>query len=142
MVVSNDAPDRKLVYKNDERGRFAEASSFGDPAWSTRYVTLADLNGDRYPDIVVANRGGDTSRPSFVCVNDRQGAFPSCEPLPTHSATSIVAADFDGDGALHLFVPHRDRGQSLLLWNDRRGRFPTSTKVGPATTSSADRCRW
>ena len=35
--------------------------------------------------------------------------------------------------ALDLFVPHRDGGQSIILWNDGKGHFPTSTKVGPAT---------
>ena len=133
IVVSNDEPDRKLLYLNDGKGRFTEAGTFGDRTWSTRYVTLADLNGDGYPDIVAANRGPgpQSPTPSFICLNDRKGHFPVCEPLPTESATSIVAADFDGDGALDLFVPHRDGGQSILLWNDGKGRFPTSTKVGP-----------
>jgi FG-GAP-like repeat len=44
----------------------------------------------------------------------------------------LIAADFDGDGAIDLFVPRRDGGQSIVLWNDGEGRFPTSTKVGPA----------
>jgi hypothetical protein len=135
IVVSNDAPDRKLVYLNDGKGHFREAGTFGSPTWTTRYVTLADLNGDGYPDIVAANRGpGPPSpRPSFLCLNDGKAHFPACEPLPgTESATSIVAADFDGDGAIDLFVPHRDGGQSIVLWNDGRGHFPTSTKVGPA----------
>jgi hypothetical protein len=145
IIVSNDAPDRKLVYLNDGQGHFTEAGTFGSPNWSTRYVTLADLNGDGYPDIVAANRGdypdlvdgkpGEGPRvptPSFVCLNDGKGHFPSCEALPTESATSIVAADLDGDGALDLFVPHRDGGQSIILWNDGKGHFPTSTKVGPA----------
>ena len=57
IIVSNDAPDRKLVYLNDGKGHFTEAGTFGSSDWTTRYVTLADLNGDRYPDIVVANRG-------------------------------------------------------------------------------------
>jgi hypothetical protein len=134
IVVSNDAPDRKLVYRNDGKGHFTEFGTFGDPKWSTRYVTLADLNGDGYPDIVAANRGDypQVSTPSYVCLNDGKGHFPACQPLPTESATSIVAADFDGDGALDLFVPHRDGGQSIVLWNDGKGHFPTSTKVGPA----------
>lgn len=145
IIVSNDAPDRKLVYLNDGKGHFTEAGTFGSPNWSTRYVTLADLNGDGYPDIVAANRGDypdlvdgkpgegpHVPTPSFVCLNDGKGHFPACEALPTESATSIVAADLDGDGALDVFVPHRDGGQSIILWNDGKGHFPTSTKVGPA----------
>jgi hypothetical protein len=145
IVVSNDAPDRKLVYLNDGKGHFTEAGAFGSPNWTTRYVTLADLNGDGYPDIVAANRGDypdlvDGKRgngrqvptPSYICLNDGKGLFPACEALPTESATSIVAADFDGDGTLDLFVPHRDGGQSIVLWNDGKGHFPTSTKVGAA----------
>jgi hypothetical protein len=82
IIVSNDAPDRKLVYLNDGKGHFTEAGTFGSPNWTTRYVTLADLNGDGYPDIVVANRGdypdlvdrkpGEGPKvptPSFVCLN-------------------------------------------------------------------------
>jgi hypothetical protein len=146
IIVSNDSPDRKLVYLNDGKGHFTEAATFGRPNWPTRYVTLADLNGDGYPDIVVANRGSfpnlvkgkpgkgpKVPAPSFVCFNDGKGRFPACEALPTESATSIVAADLDGDGAIDLFVPHRDGGQSIILWNDGKGHFPASTKVGPAT---------
>jgi hypothetical protein len=145
IVVSNDSPDRKLVYLNDGKGHFTEFEMFGDSKWSTRYVTLADLNGDGYPDIVAANRGDypdlvngkpgngrQVPTPSYVCLNDGKGHFPACQPLPTESATSIVAADLDGDGALDLFVPHRDGGQSIILWNDGKGHFQTSTKVGPA----------
>ena len=131
IVVSNDDPDRKLVYRNDGTGHFTEFGTFGDRKWSTRYVTLADLNGDGFPDIIAANRGGgQVAAPSFVCLNDRKGHFPACDALPTESATSIVAADLDGDGKLDLYVPHRDGGQSLILWGDGKGRFPTVTKVG------------
>jgi hypothetical protein len=125
IVASNDTPDRKLIYLNDGKAHFTEAGTFGSPDWTTRYVTLADLNGDRYPDTVAANHGdhpdlvdgkpGKGSRvptPSCVCLNDGNGRFPACEALPTQSATSIVAADFDGDGVLDLFVPHRD-GQPI-----------------------------
>lgn len=132
IVVSNDDPDRKLIYKNDGKGNFTLAGTFGEPKWSTRYVTLADLNKDRYPDIVVANRG----QPSFLCLNNGKAQFPHCEQLPTQSATSIAAADFDGDGAVDLFVPHRDGGQSVMLWNDGKGNFTSSTKIGPPATSA------
>ena len=133
IVVSNDTPDPKKLFKNDGKGHFTAAGTFGEAVWETRYVTLADLDGDRYPDIVAANRLDDpkTPVPSFVCRNNQKGEFPDCSPVSTGSATSIVAADFDGDGALDLFVPHRDGGQSIVLWNNGKGSFDSSTKVGP-----------
>ena len=139
MVISNDQPDGKLVYLNDGKGNFHVSGTFGDPKWPTRYVTLADLNGDRYPDIIVANRGDPPRHPeaSYVCLNDGKGHFPSCTPLAgTESATIIVAADFDGDGAIDLFVPHRDGGQSVIFWNDGHGRFPHKTPVGPPNAAA------
>ncbi len=139
VVISNDRPDRKLIYLNDGKGNFRIAGTFGDPSWSTRYVTLADLNGDGFPDLIAANRGDPPRDPhqSFVCLNDGKGRFPSCTPLiGTESATIIVAADFDGDGAIDLFVPHRDGGQSVIFWNDGKGRFPRKTPVGPPDSAA------
>jgi hypothetical protein len=136
VVVSNDEPDRKLVYFNDGQANFTEGATFGDPSWSTRYVTLGDLNGDGFPDIVAANRaaGPGAPRPSFLCLNDHNGHFPVCDTLPTESATSIVAADLDGDGKPDLFVPHRDGGQCVILWGDGQGRFPALTGIGSSAT--------
>jgi hypothetical protein len=133
IVVSNDRPDRKLVYLNDGDGKYHVAGTFGQPDWSTRYVTVADLNGDERPDVIVANRSSNPAkpRPSFVCLNDGTGAFPACQPLATQSATIIVAADLDSDGTIDLFVPHRDGGRSLIFWNDGAGRFTPGTAVGP-----------
>ena len=125
LVVSNDRPDRKLIYLNDGRGKFRAAGTFGHPEWPTRYITVADVNGDGYPDIIVADRSSDPAKPvpCYVCLNDAKGRFPEEIPLPTQSATIIVAADLDGDGKIDLFVPHRDGGRSLIFWNDGTGKF-------------------
>ena len=138
VVVSNDRPDRKLVYLNDGTGRYRVGTTFGQPDWSTRYVTVADVNGDKRPDLLVANRSGNPAapKPSYVCLNDGAGAFPVCRPLATQSATIIVAADLDGDGHVDLFVPHRDGGQNLIFWNEGSGSFSAEpTKVGPASSA-------
>jgi hypothetical protein len=125
IIVGNDWPDRKMIFKNDGNGRFTDAGSWGAHTWPTRYVTVADLNGDGYPDIVAANAasfGGDelvpVYHPSYACLNDGKGAFPACLALPTQSAVVIPAADFDGDGALDLLVPHRDGGRGFVLWTN------------------------
>jgi len=134
LVVSNDRPDQKLVYLNDGKGHFNAIGTFGSPEWPTRYVTLADLNRNGFPDIITANRNGSRSNkhtPSYICFNDGQGGFSECRALPTESSTIIVAADLDGDGAIDLFLPHRDGGRSLVLWNDTKGEFDVSTQLGP-----------
>ena len=150
IVSSNDRPDQKLVYLNDGAGHFSVAGTFGAPEWSTRYVAVADLNGDARPDLIVANRSGGAGagagKPSFVCMNDGKGAFPVCTPLATQSATIIVAADLDRDGAIDLFVPHRDGGRSLVFWNDAKGTFtappvaigPEHSTVRAATAADVD----
>ncbi len=132
MVVGNDRPDPKRVYFNDGKGRFQLAGTFGRPVWATRNVTLADLNGDKRPDIIVANRGGpDNLSENNICLNDGTGHFPTCEVLSTESATTIAAADIDGNGTIDLIVPHRDRGQSYLFLNDGTGKFAEKRPVGP-----------
>jgi hypothetical protein len=135
IVVSNDKPDRKLIYLNDGKGKFHVSGTFGEPEWNTRYVTVADLNGDKRPDLIVANRSSNPAapRPSFVCLNDGAGAFPACAPLATMSATIIVASDLDGDRKTDLVVPHRDGGHNLIFWNDGTGKFAAPpTELGPA----------
>ncbi len=132
MVVGNDRPDPKRIYFNDGHGRFMAGGTFGKPAWSTRNVTVADLDGDQRPDIVVANRGGpDNLSQNVVCRNDGHGRFPACEVLSADSATTIAAADIDGNGTIDLIVPHRDRGQSYLFLNDGTGRFAEKQAIGP-----------
>ena len=148
LVVSNDRPDHKLIFLNDGRGNYRKAGTFGHPDWPTRYITVADLNGDGRPEIVVANRSSNAAKPvsSYVCVNDGKGGFADQIPLPTQSATIIVAADLDADGKIDLLVPHRDGGQGLLFWNDGTGKFaaapmpfgPKSSTVRAAAVADLD----
>jgi len=63
IAVSNDNPDKKLIYFNDGKGKFTIGAEFGLPGWPTRNVSIADINADGFPDIILANRGdpGKTS---------------------------------------------------------------------------------
>ena len=51
VLTSNDTPDRKVVYLNDGKAGFRVAGTWGAPEWSTRNAAVADLNGDRRPDV-------------------------------------------------------------------------------------------
>jgi hypothetical protein len=140
MVVSNDSPDTKKVYRNDGTGRFALVTHFGKPEWNTRHVAVGDLNGDRIPDFVLANRSSREPTASYACFGAGGGrVVEPCREVSMGSTTTITLADVNGDGALDLVVPHRDGGQGYVHLNDGRGAFTTKRPFGPpkATIRSA-----
>jgi hypothetical protein len=129
VVISNDAPDPKLVYLNDGKGHFRVGSTFGRPDWETRNATVADVDADGLPDIVVANRS-DKNRANYVCFNKGAGRFDGdCVVFSRESATTITAADFNYDGLVDLAVPNRDGGQSRVYLNGPKGRFSDARTI-------------
>jgi hypothetical protein len=132
IVVSNDAPDANLVHLNDGTGRFRVGSRFGRAEWSTRHVSVADLDGDLLPDVVLANRSSGEAVLSYICFGVEGGRFgDECVGFARGSATTITLADFNDDGALDLAVPHRDGGQSFIYLNDGEGGFEDRRPFGP-----------
>jgi hypothetical protein len=132
VVVSNDAPDPKLVYLNDGKGHFRVGSTYGRPEWPTRNASVADLDGDGRPDIIVANRTGNSRGSNYVCLNKGQGRFDAdCIGFSHESATTITPADFNRDGLVDLAVPHREGGQSYVYLNDGHAGFSKRVPFGP-----------
>jgi hypothetical protein len=127
VILSNDAPDPKVILRNDGTGRFRSISTFGMANWPTRNVAIADLNGDRLPDIVVANRAQRATE--YICLNHQHNFDQPCQPFADYSATTITPADVDGDGRVDLVVPHRDGGQSYVYVNDGNASFPASRRI-------------
>jgi FG-GAP-like repeat len=116
-------------------GTFADQTSrtfSGDvPRTSqARRVIVADFNGDRRPDVFVADSGEDLppfagyqntlilSAPGGKLV-DASGNLPQRSDY-SHAA---AAADVNGDGAVDLFVGELGGGSSSVLINDGTGRF-------------------
>ena len=128
VVISNDAPDPKLIYLNGGKGHFRVGSTFGRAAWETRNASVADLNGDGQPDIIVANRTDKGA--NYICLNKGKGRFDAdCLAFSHESATTITPADFDRDGLIDLAVPHRDGGQSYVYLNGGNATFSNLRRV-------------
>ncbi|MEO7134343.1 MAG: VCBS repeat-containing protein [Vicinamibacterales bacterium] len=93
------------------------------------------MNGDGKPDIIAANRYGQTPGFNYICLNRGNGTFGTdCIGFSQEPATTITAADFNGDGIPDLLVPHRNGGQSRLYLGVKNGdlaRLP-SLPFGPA----------
>ena len=131
IVLSNDEPDPKLVLLNDGKGNFRIGGHYGDPKWPTRNAAVADLNADGYPDVAVANR----EMTSYVCLNDGKLNF-DCQPLSdSPSAATVAIADINGDGANDVVYACRDSCQSMVYFNDGKGRFNRKTPWGVPKSS-------
>ena len=98
-------------------------------------VAVADVNGDRKPDILVANiRSGNVT----VLLGDGKDGFRQAEgsPFPAgNSPNDIAVADFNGDRKPDLaFANHDTHYVTVLLGNGKGGFAPS--QASPVTVQS------
>ncbi|HLK27867.1 MAG TPA: VCBS repeat-containing protein, partial [Puia sp.] len=130
IAVSNDAPDKKLIYLNDGKGNFKIGSEFGIPEWPTRNLSIADINRDGLPDVILANRGNVGQTSNYVCLNKGKGQFNAdCIAFAHYPATTIVPADINKDGFVDLVVPYRDSGQSYVYLGNSDATFSDNHRI-------------
>jgi hypothetical protein len=110
-------------------------------------ATFFDANGDGKPDLYIVTGGSEFSEdaPALedrLYLNDGKGNFRKAVgalPPLALSGSCVKAADYDGDGAMDLFVGGRSvpgrygiDPQSVLLHNDGHGKFTDVTdKAAP-----------
>jgi hypothetical protein len=112
----------------------------------------ADVNNDKYPDLIVASGGNefyginDNLKPR-VYLNDGKGILIKKEDAFTDillTASKVIADDFNGDGKTDLFIGGRavpwEYGtipSSYLLLNDGTGKFTDVTnQYSPELTNA------
>ena len=137
IALSNDSPDKKVVYFNDGKGNFTVGSEFGIPKWPTRNLSVADINADELPDLILANRGRNPTS-NYICLNLGQGKFTSdCIAFANYPSTTITPADINKDGFIDLVVPHRDGGQSYVYLGNAYRNYSDTRRIlfGPSDAS-------
>jgi hypothetical protein len=139
---------RLFIQQRDGRFTSTDEAVFApDSTSETLGAVFFDANGDGAPDLYVVSGGNEYSEgaPALqdrLYLNDAHGHFrKAVGALPTeaNSGSRVVAADYDGDGAIDLFVGGRvvpwQYGmdpQSMLLKNDGKGHFTDVTaKLAP-----------
>jgi hypothetical protein len=103
-------------------------------------VFCADFNGDRWPDIFIANDG----KPNHLWINQQDGTFTE-EGLQSGVATNamgkaeanmgIAIGDIDGNGLFDLLVTHLTTETHTLWAQGPRGLFQDKTVATGVTTT-------
>ena len=142
---AKDHPGQLLLQRRD--GSFApsnDALLARDAISEDVGAVFFDANGDHRPDLYVVSGGNEYSdgAPALqdrLYLNDGGGKFHKADgylPSETSSGSRVVAADYDGDGDIDLFVGGRvvpwaygASPQSMLLRNDGTGHFTDVTAM-------------
>ncbi len=110
------------------------ASGLGELSGPGLGVICADFDGDRWPDIFIANDG----KPNFLWINRRDGTFAE-EALyrgvalnamgQAQADMGIAIGDVDGDALFDLYVTHLTDELHVLWKQGPRGQFTDRTAV-------------
>ncbi len=116
-------------------------SGLGDLPGPGLGVVCADFDGDRWPDILVAN----DAKPNCLWINQRDGTFRNeagrrgiaYNAMGGADANmGIATGDVDGDGLLDIFITHLTEENNALWKQGPRGLFQESTAAaGLANTA-------
>ena len=149
VYIGADRGHERKLYLQIAPGRFQQRPFPGGQEFQDMGALFFDADGDGDNDLIVSSGGGfiagdPSAYQARLYLNDGHGGFtlaPDALPGVSTSASSVVAADYDGDGDLDLFIGGRVipgryplPPRSFLLRNDTpRGGRPHFTNV----TSSA-----
>jgi len=123
-------PLYQKVFKQTAPRQFTdETETHRIPGFSTLSLICEDLNGNGYPDLVLANFREEHNYDidSFIYWGTPDG-FDTVNPtrLPTHYAGQVLAADLNGDGLQELIFTGGN--QIMIYWNEA-GMFHADNRI-------------
>lgn len=158
VVLFAQAREGIYFLRNQGDGTFGwNPLLFFPPAYGSTGFSLADFNGDGFPDLLYSNGdNGDYPSPfrSYhglrIFLNDGKNHFREAWFFPLNGAFKAVARDFDGDGDLDIaaisFFPDYERSpeESFVYLenqgglNFRAASFPESVRGRWITLDAGD----
>ena len=140
LIVANSGSNNVLIYPGLGNGQFGPAINGGHGFFTGTNpvgITVADVNGDGKPDLVVANKG---SNDVSILLNQSQGNSITFTPGPRlkvgSGPVSTVVKDVTGDGIPDVLVSNSQSNNVMLLPGVGGGFFndqnPRVISLGPA----------
>jgi hypothetical protein len=149
LVTMNEFDNMVSVLLRRGDGTFAAAQRFavgnvrqnaveGGP----QAVAVADLDGDKIPDLVTVNTGSDDV---FVLLGRGDGTFKAAQPFPVGAGPrSVAVADLNHDGRLDLVTANAGSDDVSVLLGRGDGtfaaaqRFDVGVRAAPFSVAVAD----
>lgn len=151
VPASNPRLTPGMLLLSDGAGGMVEATSSalaGPHSFVLMSVLTADLDGDG--DLDIWFTGAYTSQ-SQLYVNDGTGVFSRSWGLTSTVRSSMgagtttqhsIAADFDADGQIDLYVVGRMSADNQLLWGTAGGNFEADTSSPASTSGGGNAGNW
>ena len=144
LVDGKTLGEKSKLLINDKQGGFV-ISEVGETSYF-HGATSADINGDGYPDIVVADifnytRLGTQGSALRVLINQKNGTFVDDQTRivnfsPYSNYWSVELIDIDGDGILDLIAGGDENANwkpatTTIFYGDASGKFGVVTTAIP-----------
>ncbi|MGA3183162.1 MAG: VCBS repeat-containing protein [Candidatus Dormibacteria bacterium] len=137
LILSSSDAAVFYVWLGNGNGTFEQFNGTeyynGSSAGVLKQVAVADFNGDDWPDIVAVGEAPGGSGLIQIWCNNHNGTFTFAKSFAEGSGllSSVVAADFNGDGHLDFAVANFDAGYVVPFYGDGHLGFQRGT---PLTT--------